>query len=260
MGGVFLLMYFTGNAQLSVKSVLEVLVFTKWDWFIKAYIVLMISAPVLNTYVKNSPERLQRNVLIGFFVFQSTYGWIGGANRFFVNGYGPLLFVGLYLLAQYVHSTIKKPEAPQSIYRLFNFDKKYDLIVFIGCVTINTVLGVTGLYLGIEIFNTVYAYTNPFTIIAALYLLLFFSKINIRSSRIVNMLAAGSFAVYLIHSQVDIRPLFNRAVQYLYASFDNLTCVLVLFAFLVLVYIASVAIDLPRLWMWNKLSNRFNIK
>ena len=253
-------MLFTGNAKLSVKNVLEILVFTKWDWFIKAYIVLMIIAPVLNTYVKNSPERLQRNVLIGFFVFQSTYGWLGGANRFFVNGYGPLLFVGLYLLAQYVHTTIKQPETPQRIYRLFNLDKKYDLMVFLVCITINTFLGVTGLYLGINIFSKVYAYTNPFTIIASLYLLLFFSKINIRSSRKVNMLAAGSFAVYLIHSQVDIRPLFNRAVQYLYTSFDNVTCILFLFVFLVLVYIASVAIDFPRLWMWNKLSNRFNIK
>ncbi len=135
-----------------------------------------------------------------------------------------------------------------------------DLIVFLGCTTINTILGVTSLYLGIEIFNTVYAYTNPVTIIGALYLLLFFSKINIKSSRIINMLAAGSFAVYLIHSQVDIRPLFNKAVQYLYASFNNVTCILVLFVFLVLVYISSVVIDIPRLWMWNKLSNRFNIK
>lgn len=253
-------MLFTGNVQLSVKNVLEVLVFTRWDWFIKAYIVLMILAPVLNTYVKNSPKWLQRNVLIGFFVFQSTYGWIGGANRFFVNGYGPLLFVGLYLLAQYVHTTIKQPETPNRIFRLFNLDKKCDLIVFLGSIAVNTGLGVTGLYLGIDIFNKVYAYTNPFTIIAALYLLLFFSKINIKSSRIVNMLAAGSFAVYLMHSQVDIRPLFNRSVQYLYASFDNVTCILVLFVFLVLVYIISVVIDLPRLWMWNKLSNRFNIK
>lgn len=259
-GGIFLLMLFTGNTQLSVKNVLEVFAFTKWDWFVKAYIVLMIIAPILNTYVKNSSERLQRNILIGFLVFQSTYGWLGGANRFFVNGYGPLSFVGLYLLAQYIHSTIKQLETPHRIYRLFNLNKKCDLMVFIGSITINTFLNMTGLYLGIDISNTIYAYTNPFTIIAALYLLLFFSKINIKNSRIVNMLAAGSFAVYLIHSQVDIRPLFNRAVLFIYASFNNVTCILVLFVFLVLVYIVSVAIDLPRLWMWNKLSKQFDIK
>ena len=253
-------MLFTGNTQLSVKNVLEVFAFTKWDWFVKAYIVLMIIAPILNIYVKNSSERLQRNILIGFLVFQSTYGWLGGANRFFVNGYGPLSFVGLYLLAQYIHSTIKQLETPHRIYRLFNLNKKCDLMVFIGSITINTFLNMTGLYLGIDISNTIYAYTNPFTIIAALYLLLFFSKINIKNSRIVNMLAAGSFAVYLIHSHVDIRPLFNRAVLFIYASFNNVTCILVLFVFLVLVYIVSVAIDLPRLWMWNKLSKQFDIK
>lgn len=261
LGGIFLIMLFAGEAELSVKNISEVFLFTKWDWFVKAYIVLMIMAPVLNTFVQNSSEPIQRHVIIAFFVYESTYGWLGGANRFFVNGYGPLLFIGLYLLAQYAHHAIKELEYKTSIIgKLFNFKKKYDFLVFLGCTLINTSLCVVGLYLGVDIYSRIYAYTNPFTIIAALYLLLLFAKFDVKTNKIVNILAAGSFAVYLIHSQVEIRQLFNKGVQFLYTSFDGLTCILSLFVFLVSVYIVSVVIDYPRLWIWNRISNKFNIK
>ena len=119
-GGTFLLFFFAGKTDFSIKNIMELFMFTKWDWFVKSYVMLMILAPVLNTFVKNSPERLQRYVLGGFFTFSSTYGWLGGANRFFVYGYGPLLFIGLYLLAQYVHHSQKDNRIPYTLHKLFN--------------------------------------------------------------------------------------------------------------------------------------------
>ncbi len=259
-GGAYLLFLLIGKAELSSKSVLEVIMFTKWDWFVKAYVVLMIIAPVLNTFVKFSQERQQRYVLLGFFAFSSSYGWLGGGNRFFVNGYGPLLFIGLYLLAQYAHQAINKNGVPKSIQKLFILNKMYDLLIFTVCVLLNSVLGLIVLYLNVDRFATVYAYTNPITIIGALYLLLFFSKIDIKTNKVINILASGSFAAYLLHSEVHIRPFFNKAVEYLYSSFDNVNCILTIFAFLIIVYIVSVVIDLPRLWLWNIISKRFNLK
>lgn len=96
-----------GKAELSFDGVLNCFAFTSWDWFVKAYVVLYIIAPILNAFVDCSSERQHRNVLIAFFLFQSTYGWLGGA-RFFMNGYGPLAFIGLYLLAQYVATSVSK--------------------------------------------------------------------------------------------------------------------------------------------------------
>lgn len=220
----------------------------------------MIIAPVLNIYIQNSSEKLQRTVLIGFFIFSSSYGWVGGANRFFVNGYGPLLFIGIYLLSQYAHHALEKDSTPSIIRRLLSFNKKYDFMIFCGCIVINTTMGVLGLYLGKNIYGKVYAYTNPITITAALYLLLLFSKIKMRNIKFINTLAAGSFAVYLLHSQVDIRPLFNKCVQFLFSSYSSISCIAMIFLFLVFVYIASVVIDLPRLWLWNVLSKKFDLK
>jgi len=257
-GGIFLFFLLEGKADLSLNNVLEIFAFTSWDWFIKAYIVLMIIAPILNSFLENSTEKTQRYVILGFFAFSSTYGWLGGANRFFVDGYGPLHFIGLYLLAWYVHHTSKESNTPNKKY--FELDKKYDLLIFAGCIILNTFLGIISLHLGINRYHTIYAYTNPITIIASLYLLLFFSKIKIKTNSVINYLAKSSFAVYLIHSQVNIRPLFNKGVQYLYDNFDGFFCIISLFFFLTFVYLISVVLDYPRLLIWNRISNKFNLK
>lgn len=224
-GGAFLLYLFGGREVISPKNLGEIFAFTRWDWFIKAYIVLMIIVPVLNTFIYNSSEKLQRQVLIGFFIFSCSYGWLGGANCLFVNGYGPLLFIGIYLLSQYVHHASEYDSTPTIIRKFISLDKKYDLMVFLGCITLNTTIGLLGLFLEKNIYGKVYAYTNPFTIIAALYLLLYFSKLEMGYNRIVNKVAVGSFAVYLIHSQVNIRPFFNKGVQYLYSSYNGINCI-----------------------------------
>ena len=260
VGGVFCILLLLGKTDFSIKNILEVIAFTKRDWFIKAYVVLMIIAPVLNTFVKNSTEKHQRLVILGFFAFSSTYGWFGGANRFFVYGYGPLLFIGLYMLAQYAHQAQREESIPINVRRFFCLDKKYDIMIFAGCAILNTLIAVGGLIVSARIYNVVYAYTNPITIIGALYLLLFFSKLDVKSNKIVSMLATGSFAVYLLHSQVDLRPVFSSGVQYIYNSHNGVGCILFVFVYLVLVYFISVIIDLLRLWLWNILCKNNNIE
>lgn len=133
-------------------------------------------------------------------------------------------------------------------------------MIFAGCAILNTLIAVGGLIVSARIYNVVYAYTNPITIIGALYLLLFFSKLDVKSNKIVSMLATGSFAVYLLHSQVDLRPVFSSGVQYIYNSHNGVGCILFVFVYLVLVYFISVIIDLLRLWLWNILCKKNNIE
>ena len=259
-GGGFIIFLILGKTELSLSNIQEIFFFTRWDWFIKAYIVLMIIAPVLNTYLENVSEKQMRIVILGFFIFSSTYGWIGGAQRFFVYGYGPLLFIGLYLLAHYAQRISYGMETPQRIKKIFSFNKYKDLLVYLICVLTNTVLGLLGLHYGKNIYNIVYAYINPFTIIGALHLLLFFSKLKIAYNKIINFLAAGSFAVFLIHSQVDIRPIFTKGVLYIYEANDTFLCLISMFFYLLIVYFISTILDLPRKWVWNKICQKFDLK
>jgi len=242
-GGGFVLMLILGYSELSMKNVLACFSLTKWDWFVKSYSVLLILAPVLNIFLETSTAKLQRQVVFWFFLFSSTYGWLMGASRFFLNGYGPLSFIGLYLLAGYVHKNIGH----------FNYDKRIDLSVFFIAVVLNTVIATTSLHVKEGLFGAVYAYNNPLVIWGGLHLLLFFSKLQIPINTLINKVAASSFAVYLLHSQVDIRPFFTSFVYYLYSKYNGMACISLIFVFLLLVFMISVLIDQIRICLWKGL-------
>lgn len=261
-GGSFLLFWIIGLTEFNLSNILEIFAFSSKDWFIKSYIVLLILAPILNTFLDHSSENLQRNTIICFFLFTCTYGWFGGAKRFFVSGYTPLLFIGLYLLSHYVRYCCHQNTTPRMIKFLFSMEKKFDLAIFFTCAFINTFLGVIGLYFNkANVYGLVYAYSNPFTIIGALYLLLYFSKLDIQNNNFINYFAKGSFAVYLLHSEHTVlRPLFTKSVCVLYNFSSGIICIVSIFIFLFFVYIVSVIIDRPRILLWNFISNKYNIK
>lgn len=255
-GGGYLVMLATNNAEFSIKGVLHCLALTPWDWFIKAYLVLLIIAPILNSFIQNSSEKLQRSIIFWFFLFMCTYGWIGGARRFFVDGYGPLSFIGLYLLSNYVRNINEFDTVPLRVKQLFNFNKSIDLFIFVTSAILNTIIGVVALKLDVSAYRFVYSYINPLVIIGAIYFLLFFSKIEIKQNTLINWLAASSFAVYLLHGQFDIRPFFTKYVQAIYDSYNGVIVIILIGFYLVLVYLLSVMIDQLRIFTWNKLSKK----
>lgn len=101
--GIYVLMLILGLTSLSVKGVAGCLVLLKWNWFIKAYIGLYIISPILNSFVETIDRKTFERTLLSFFVFQTIYAWISGAAVFFEDGYSTMSFIGLYLLARYIH-------------------------------------------------------------------------------------------------------------------------------------------------------------
>ena len=248
--GGYLVCLLLGKANLSWKGILECFAFTKWDWFIKAYAVLLILAPVLNAFVDHATDKQLRNVVIAFFLFQTTYGWIGGGASFIVRGYGPLSFIGLYLLAQYIKIiSIKDCRTP------FVFPKQIDLLFFFVSAILNTAFAIVMVKTNHPKYPLVYAYCSPWVIFGAMYLLLFFSKLEMKTSRIINWLGASSFAVYLLHSQVNVREIFTQIVVNLDSAFHGVFSVGMILLFLVLTYIVSVLLDQIRILLWNLVWN-----
>lgn len=252
-GGILFILL--GKASFSVDWLLNVFQLSNKDWFIKSYLVLMIIAPILNTYTKNTEEKTQRYVMIAFFLFEAIFGWVFGGRRFFVEGYGPLHFIGLYITAQYIHNQIGLETTPVFLKKIFQMSKWADLFVFFLTVFLNTAMVV----LGSEFFHNVrpffrvaYAYSNPLVIIGGLYLLLFFSKLDLPYVKIINWMGASSFAVYLFHGETTIRSqFFNPQVQYLYEAFSGIACIGMIFLFLCFIYLISVLIDQLRIHSWN---------
>ena len=219
VGGGGVLFLLLGKAQFSISALLDVFQLSSKDWFIKSYFVLMIIAPVLNTFSKETEEKTQRYVVLSFFFFEAIFGWATGGRRFFVDGYGPLHFIGLYLTAQYIHNQLQSDTTPLCIKKIFQMPKWADLSISLLMAIVNTLLVVIGsIYLGKTetIRGLTFAYSNPLVIIGALYLLLFFSKIKMPYIKVINWLGASSFAVYLFHGQTTCNSLFA-----VHSNFDN---------------------------------------
>lgn len=260
-GGVILLFVVTGKITPKFECIQDIIYISHRDWFVKSYFVLMIIAPILNKFIENSSIELQKKVIVGFFFFTCTYGWFGGANRFYLYGYGPLLFIGLYLLGKFAHDLSSDSQYTSKISWMFSRSKVFDILVFILCIFANTVLGIYVLHINRQSgYSLIYAYNNPITIIGALYLLLVFSKIKLRHNKIINILAGGSFTAYLIHTNRYVFPYFSQGIQHIYNNSYGLLCIAAILLYIILVYVASVIVDFPRLLIWNKISNKLNVK
>ena len=205
-GGYFVSIVF-GQTSFSLGSFLEVLLLTEKDWFIKSYLVLMIIAPVLNAYTNNTNERIQRWVVFSFILFEVIFGWMTGGRRFFVDGFGPLHFIGLYLLAQYIHNKLYSSTTPNFLKRFFDMPKWVDLSVFFVSVIINTIFAVLCiLFFKREVPSFWFAYSSPFVMFGSLYLFLFFTKLNLPYNKFINWLGASSFAAFLFHPRIGFLP------------------------------------------------------
>ena len=237
--GTYAVLLILGITELSIHRIAECFCLTKSNWFIKSYIGLYILSPVLNIYVTHATKRVQRIVLIMFFLFQTAYGW-SNAAVFIEHGYSTFSFIGLYLLSNYVRHHHKK--------LIF----KQGGILYILTIAINTFI-----YYTLTIYHlpgNTYSYVNPFVIIGALGILGYFGSLHLKSNKLINWMAKSSFAVYLFHTNPNIVPMFKSVVVKLYDSFSGFECIGTISGLLILIFVIAILIDQPRRWLWTLLS------
>ena len=242
--GIYAVCLIGGWVQLSVKGIASLfLLIDPYDWFIKAYIGLYILSPVLNAFIEHASRKQLKHTLVLFFVFQTLYGWIASRGAFFMDGYSAISFIGLYLLARYTN--LYKP-------RYSGMGKWRDMSVFLFMALLGAGAAYGLQYFGLPGVYRMYAYTSPLVITGALFLLLFFSKVKMQN-RFVNWVGASSFAAYLLHANPNIgESYFKPWVVRIYESLDGIVCIVAIFIFLVLVFVAAVLIDQFRLLLWKK--------
>lgn len=241
----FILIYFccvlTGVSKFGVYGIMQCFCLTPSNWFVKAYFLLFILSPVLNAFVDLNNRRLHRNVLIGFFLIQTIYGNLHAAN-FFANGYGPISFIGLYLLGRYIFLYRPKFTA---------FKAVYDLIIYFTCALLLTVFSTILISNDKNCDAILFTYINPLVILEALALLLFFSKLKFRSDTI-NRIAASAFAVYLFHANPNIlNRFFKESIIQIYSNSSGIYTILYIAAFNTAIFVISVFIDKLRKYSYD---------
>lgn len=223
----------------------SVFMFDKYFWFVKAYILLYLLAPVLNSFLEKVSKNQHKLVLIGFFVFQTIYGWLFEGVSWFENGYSAISFVGLYLLANYLRKYV-------------HVEKSHLLLIFIAFVIFNTAVAFLSTYLDRGAYvHRLYAYNSPLVILASVAVFLMFTKIRLKN-KIVNYIAISSFAAFLFHANHFFIDEIYVAWLKQWFAFDGIVLFSVKTILLVLTcFCCAIIIDKIRIFIWNTFSAKF---
>lgn len=209
-------------------------------WFVKTYVALYLLAPVLNAFVEQATRCQFATVLVNYFAFMFIYGWWVEGTRWLVAGYSLPLFIGLYLLARFMR-----------LYplRIWQLSRWVDLGIYLAIVAVLTIaMFVIKQHGGRG--GALYFYTCPLVIMAAMHLLLFFSKFSFRS-RLVNWLAISAFACYLTQSSSFIGQFYDQTILGWFNTLPRLQFMAYTALLVLAVFFGSILIDKVRLLLWN---------
>lgn len=153
-------------------------------WFVVSYLILYILSPILNAFAETSSPRIMASLLIAFFLMEVIHGWMI-PDASFNYGYSAISFVGLYLLAQFLH-------------RFLSGHFRSSLSTHLFLYLLFSLLPVCLFFATGHMCNML-AYSSPFIITASVFFFLFFNGLSF-SSKVINYLACSSLSIYLIHS------------------------------------------------------------
>lgn len=240
--GIYIAMVVCGRIPFNSEGIYKCILFNHGGyWFICSYLILYILSPILNAGTQTLSRKQFKWMLIFFYVFVFIYSWCFSQHEF-IHGYSAICFIGLYLLARYVR--IHQPS-------FASHSKNVYLSSFFIIISINTIILTVAILLhrgGIPTRISMF-YETPTTIMAALALIVYFSKVNL-SSKAVNWVASSCFAVYLLHTHFALIDVYIIMVCHFFNSHDGVMALLYIGFFVFLTFFISILIDQPRKYLW----------
>lgn len=217
-------------------------------WFVKAYLFLMLLAPLFNKAIEYMSRREFIYVLLALVFINSIIGFFfkqeinKDGNNFMQLMY--VYFIGRYL-ALYLNVERKKL-------------RKWTAIIGVCSVA---------LYALVWLFNDNYlhlvkSYTfllrnNLWSVFNSIVIFLFFTTIRFESKSI-NWFAKGAFAVYLVHESIWIRSAWYNNLTHIYAENHPALAWLIVSAIFVAYFIGVLCLDHLRMVITNPIENKLN--
>ena len=233
--------------NLGIKNFLKLCIPGYDDWFVTAYIILLFLAPILNAYVEKSSTKALWFFVAAYIVgAQIIFNWFLAVWNDFEFGYSTLSFIGLYILgAAFRRSVCGVIKHPLFIYF------SVSIIVGVAMFFVRYIWPDGFIY---RLFSPKFgAYNGLFVLIASAMLFLSFKRLKLQS-RTINYIAASSFAVYLFHMHPLMRSVYGSICNYLFVNYGTFAYIGLIIAFIIAIFFLSVAIDLTRRWLWNKIA------
>jgi len=230
-------------------SLYQLLFVSEANWFVSAYLGLMLLSPVLNVYVENISKKTFAWTILVLLVFQTWYEVVPKFIPDFHGGYSILSFCILYLIARYLFLY------PPIITSMGKCLFAYFIITIFLTFSIYITLIID--YKPETIIREMLKYNNPIVILSSVCLFLTFAKMNIGKSRIINHLAKSCIAVLLIHTSQVFFPYYNKLFKIIFYNTSGvLTLSCWMFA-IILTYLLCSIVDQIRLLTESKFIKLF---
>lgn len=250
---IYIVIIQMGITDFSVSRWIRLFYFNGSYWFVKAYLFLYLISPMLNVFAENTTKKQMTIFLICFFSFQTLFDciadtpWLGA-------GFSPILFIGLYLLAQYLRRYL--------YHHITKIKAKTFLLSYCLTVLIAPLISITAPFK----MSYCYYYSSPIVIISSVSLFLLFTQIKIQS-KLINWMAISGFAVYIIHScPLIFDIIFVRQILEWHSNLSLFKFLLNSALFIIIIFILSILADKVRIYIWklicrylNYLSKLFNL-
>lgn len=171
-------------------------------WFMTVYVMLYLSAPLLNKALDNMTFKELLNVLLSLVIINIWFGYCF-KNDNNPSGHSYLQFVLMYAIGKFI-AYCKK-------------NTKIDLIPRLCKILLNNSGGAFLVFIILTFVNMFilksYRYNNPIVICSTLCLFLTFLNLKIRNYLQINQISATVLVAYLIHEHPLIRPLLSETVK-----------------------------------------------
>lgn len=222
-------------------------VLTKRYWFITIYIALCVISPILNLIVNVITKEQYKKILIisiiMFYILPTFLYTINAPTITGDSGYGIINFINLYFIGRYINLYYKDKG---------NFKIYISLYIVISVLLFlsNHILTVVfGFY-----FNTFISYDSIFVLLGALTLFMAFKNINI-DSKVINNLAMGCFAAYIIHmNPVTSNYIFNNLLSV--KKLTGVIYILALFIMPMIIFLVCFAIEKIRIKLMSNIEEK----
>lgn len=230
---IFLVMVWPKDIGVCAAEVKDLLLL-KGYWFIAAYLLLCILSPALNAFCEYASRPLLRNVIVAFFIYQTVFSYIGN-SPWFDDGYSPLPFIGLYLLARYLRMYPN---------RFSCLKKGWDVFIW-GAISIGAAI-LSMILLKHGTGGRLYNYTSPLILVSSAYFFLLFTKIHFRNN-VVNWIARSSFAAFLVHMNPHfINTYFVEPINHWHSTQPGFIMAVLTAGYILCIFFVAVLLDQPQ--------------
>lgn len=231
------LLYSLYSGDFSILELIDrLLVFTKENYYIQCYAVLILLSPILNSFFEKYGRKSLPLVLVLWGVEAFMENIRGNISLGINSGYSIVHFVLIYLLAR-----------AASLYKdmIIKVKKSTWLIGYFMCAIIICLLHLAG-------FSHTWDYSNPIVVIES-FCLFFVFLYKPFYNKTINWISASTLAVYIIHITHPMPTLFRTIDIFLLTNLPYAIYILAYFGICAIIFICCIFYDKCRIKLTNSL-------